>query len=400
MRVGVLGETVLVVEYENVRYNHNELDAMGVVAGLAAGSAGAGIENVWLVTKRKDIRMLRVSAPLAPLRAWLAGGNVTPPFTVDNDTSAIDSVRFSEGESNPGWLNASLMLYPGLTTFVGTEVGVFDYLLSIKPDLLLTAWKGGVLNARWDLPVSWSNNLEDGKAYRGSRQPAQMERLMLFQAVKLLPNVMLNLGAGMVVHDRYGMLNEAIWNPGGGNHRLRAVQGWNKDGTTHKKSDLLFASYRYYYAPLDLSLEGSGGKFWAEDKGFSLEMKRFWEDTSVSLYFKRTKGVDHKLWQVAGIQFSFPLTPRRDMQPMARMQLRGNEEWSYGQETTLKNNNVNSPRGSLNYLSPYPLAVNPQPAAALGRSFYNRDRLSEAYILSHSERIKEAWGKFKGDFGF
>lgn len=131
---------------------------------------------------------------------------------------------------------------------------------------------------------------------------------------------------------------------------------------------MLLGSYRYYYSPLDISLEGSAGKFWAEDVGFSLELKRFWEDTAVSLYFKDTTGTDHKNWKAAGIQFSFPLTPRRDMKPLAKIQVRGSDEWSFGQETTFKNNNVNSSRGSLNYLPPtHWLLIRNHPPPCIGR---------------------------------
>jgi hypothetical protein len=38
---------------------------------------------------------------------------------------------------------------------------------------------------------------------------------MLFQGIKPLPTVMLQLGAGQVLRDRNGMLNEALWSPGG-----------------------------------------------------------------------------------------------------------------------------------------------------------------------------------------
>jgi len=397
VRVGSSGRT-LVVEYENTNFNHNELDALGLVAGLSCQEAPGSFDTLQMVVKRRNIRTATVSVPLQSLREFLAGPQGTPDLRdqlkVDLSGREASDAVFLDGERNSGVFNTSLLLAPGLATFIGTENGAFDYLLSLKPELNTMLWKGGLLGARWDIPLSWSSNLDDGKPYRGSRHPAQMERLMLFQAAQPLPGVMLNLGAGMVVHDRYGMLNEALWSPGDGQHRFRVVQGWNEDSHTHLKSELYLGAYRYYYSPLDLSLEGTAGKFWAEDKGFSLELKRFWQDTAVSLYFKDTKGTDSKSWKAVGLQFSFPLTPRQDMKPIAKLQLRGSDEWSYAQESTLKNNNYNNPRGSLNYLAPYPLAINPQPTQALYRSFYNRDRLSEAYILQHLERLREAWLKY------
>ena len=75
VRVGLLGKT-LVVEYENVRYNHNELDAVGVVAGITGQTAGTSAEQLRLVVKRKGLALLQIDAPHLPLRDWLEGSDL------------------------------------------------------------------------------------------------------------------------------------------------------------------------------------------------------------------------------------------------------------------------------------------------------------------------------------
>jgi hypothetical protein len=112
-------------------------------------------------------------------------------------------------------------------------------------------------------------------------------------------------------------------------------------------------------------------------------------DASASLYYKNSTGSDDHHWQSAGIQFSFPLTPREDMKNYYRMQVRGADEWSYAQETTLT-----SSSNKLNDLPPYALAINPQPPTALYRIYYNRDRLSSEYVKSHIYRLREAWMRY------
>ncbi len=386
-------DKMLVVEYENSIFNHNELDALGVVAGLSCMAAPEEFNTLRLVTKKRNIVMMSMTVPLNGFRNYLerSVGHQELKDRLILDFNKIDdkNVRFVSGDDNSGVFNTSLILAPGLTTFIGTDFGVFDYLFSLRPELTTQLWKGAAINARWDIPVSWSNSLEDGEPFRSSRKPAQMERLMLFQAVKPLPSVMLNFGAGMVANKQYGMLNEAVWSPGDGSHQFRVVQGLNEDDVSKRRADLLLGSYRYYYGPLDLSLEGTFGKFLSEDVGGKLELKRFWEDTSVSFYYKDTKGADDIKWQAVGIQFSFPLTPRRDMKPVAKLQLRGTESWSYTHETTLIDEN------GMNALPSYALAGAPQPSTSLYRSFLNQDRLNENYIKSHLGHLREAWLKYK-----
>jgi hypothetical protein len=356
-------------------------------------------DKLTLVVRRRNIALMQLSAPLASFRSFYQDAALEELRDTIRISSAVDTegVRYLKGERNASLLKTSLVLAPGLTTWVGTEVGVFDYLLSLKPELSVQGWKGAVLNARWDIPLSWSDNLEDGKTFRGSRNGTQLERLMLFQGFKPMPDVMVNLGLGMVQHDVNGTLNELTWSPGAGAHRFRVAQSWTEHAQTHQRSEVYLGSYRYYFSPLDLSLEATGGKFLAQDRGFVFELKRYFADTAVSLYYKNSEATDGKKWQAVGIQFAFPLTPRRDMKPYI-VQLRGADEWSYAQETTLKNKNVSGDRrGALNFLAPYPLTLTPNPTAGLLQAYENRDRLNAPYIRSHLERLRESWLKYKED---
>jgi hypothetical protein len=115
-------------------------------------------------------------------------------------------------------------------------------------------------------------------------------------------------------------------------------------------------------------------------------MKRFFGDTAVSAYYKNTTTEAGKHWQAAGVQLAFPLTPRRDFK-IGPLQVRGTDEFAYSQESTL----VSGDRKTTNDVISQSLAVNPQPTAALYRSYYNRDRLSSGYLEQHLDRLREAW---------
>jgi hypothetical protein len=402
VRVGADAEkALLVIEYENSRYNHNELDALGVVAGLAVDTVTTDFEIIQLIIRKKGIRLLQVSAALSDFRKFLhdtgksaqlyGSLEITPEVVIDK------AVRFIDGDANSSLLKSELVVYPGLKTYVGTEVGVFDYLLSVKPDYYLNLWKGAVVNARFDIPVSWSQNFNDGKVFRNSRESSQADRFMLFQAIKATPRVMLNLGAGMILHDTYGTVNELMWTPGDGNHRFLLKQVYTSSSdpqALYQSNRAYLGSYRYYFGPLDLHLEGTAGQFLDNDRGFSIELKRFFGDTAFSLFYKNSwteakTNVDREHVQMGGVQISIPLTPRRDMKPSI-VQVKGSNEWSYVQETKIVTpgnaNNVNTSIG-----------MDPQMGYNLERVYYNRDRLSEEYIRMHLPRLRDAYLTYRLD---
>jgi hypothetical protein len=386
LRVGEGDGGVLVVEYENGRYSNNELDGMGVVAGIAAEMAPEGFESLRLVLLKKGIKIFQVTAPVSAIKEFMADAageaKLREALRATPELTGNAGVHFVAEVVNPGWLRPQLVLYPELKTFIGMENSPADYLLSLRPDLYLPLWKGAVANARWDIPLSWNDGFDDGQPLRGSRTPSQMDRLMLFQAVSLAPTLMANIGAGMIVHDGYGTLNELLWQPGDGTHRFRLRQAFADNSHTHARSEVYLGAYRYRYAPLDLSLEATAGRFWSRDTGFTLELKRFFGDTAFSVYYKDVRSDSSERIHAGGVQFSFPLTLRREMNP-SPVQLKGNDEWNYAQETEIASKGLNQVGRAI--------AINPQPYFNLGTVFYNRDRLTESYLKLHLLRLRDAY---------
>jgi hypothetical protein len=119
-----------------------------------------------------------------------------------------------------------------------------------------------------------------------------------------------------------------------------------------------------------------------------VELKRYFGDTLFSVYYKDVETAQSKHVQAGGIRFSFPLTPRRDMKATIA-QVKGMDNWSYAQETVI------AARGKeRNWLDVPPLAINPVPAYNISDVFYNRDRLSEAYIKLHLLRLRDAYLRY------
>jgi hypothetical protein len=112
-------------------------------------------------------------------------------------------------------------------------------------------------------------------------------------------------------------------------------------------------------------------------------MKRFFGDTSFSVYYADTRTSLHEDVRIGGVMIAFPLTPRRDMKP-GLVQLKGTDEWSYSQETRIVN-------GGVTNNVPTSAGVDPTPPYNLERVFFNRDRLSEPYVRKHLLRLRDAY---------
>jgi len=400
VRVGVKDRTILYLEYENNRYNHNQLDGLGLVLGVAVTMSPPELVSFIAVMKEVNIPMIELRAPMQAYRYFLS--DLEPikfsvmkyflqelKITQDISTSDYEGVRFVGGDDNSSQFKTRLIIDPGLQTHVGTEVGVFDWLLSVNPDALLNVWKGGVINARWNIPVVWSTNYDDRKTFRNDRKDAHMERLLLQQAFKIVPTVMTQFSGGMYLENNNGIMNETVWTPGIGQHRFKLTTGYLRDTNLESDRKIYLGSYRYYYDELDLSFEATYGQYVYQDSGITLEMKRFFGDTAISLFYMDCGSRPGD--RAVGIRIALPLTPRRDMKP-SYLQVKGPDAWSHQVRIAAVSEGIGPYKRNL--------TVIPQTTNSLDQAYYNRDRLSELYIKKHLLRLRDAyatWGVEKGE---
>lgn len=392
VRVGANGNDLLVVEYENARYNQSQLDGMGVVLGMVVDSAPQDFKTVRLVLKVQDLPIIQVSAPASTLRMFFreAGRNETFSDLVEVSYAIADNrdVTYVAEASFATWFRSRLVLAPRLKTFVATEVSSLDYLLSFAPALYVDLWKGAVLNASATIPFAWSKGFDDGQPFRNSRTDAQFESVMLSQAIaiKPFPGVMLSLGGGMIQHDTYGDLFEAYWYSKEGNHRLGFQQGFGKDNVYNFNRTAYLGSYRYTYTPLDTSLTLTGGSFWDNDTGVRADLSRFFGDTSFSVYYKYSRTTNNQNYQIGGVQISFPLTLRQGMKPYP-VQVKGPDEWSYHLETVTHGPTAANTVGVA-------IGATPPAAENIPKDYYDRDRLTPDYVKTHLLRVRDAYVRY------
>ncbi|GAL37570.1 hypothetical protein JCM19240_717 [Vibrio maritimus] len=96
-----------------------------------------------------------------------------------------------------------------------------------------------------------------------------------------------------------------------GTHKFGFEASYYRDKRSEFDENItpVLGSYRYYLSQYDWALEANAGQYWAGDKGFTVTSKHWFGDTSVNIYYQHTDK------SFAGLSFSIPLTPRKDMAP-------------------------------------------------------------------------------------
>lgn len=313
VRVGADG-TTLVVEYENEVYNHSEADGLGVVLAAIGARRLEGFTRFSVNLHRSRIALAelsgRIDAGGQPVTSSLAFGWRAPHRAV---AWASEKVR------NSSLFHFRGVIAPGLLYDVATEVGLFDYVFSMRPEVQVGIWPGANAYAVWDIPVLWSANFDAGRAFANDRRDPRLDYALLQQVVPLAPGLTAMVGGGAYATDSLGGLGEVLWAPGSGHHAL-GVQGAymrESSGVEHRS---VTGSYRVHVPWLDLVGVVRGGQFFFEDRGFRAELSRFFGDTSIGVFYADTGR------RILGIQMSVPLGPRRDMRP-GLVQVRGARRW-------------------------------------------------------------------------
>lgn len=417
VRVG-FSDNVVYVEYENHRYNHNELDALGLVMGVTAVETPESLNWMVVLVKKDNLPVIEIKIPTEGYRDFLMGpkdsnklsvwpisvGSLWSKMTISNVNNSLDyyNVQWIDlNQQNNPW--ARITLFPAVPSyFLATEFNLLDYALVWNSEIEMPIWKGGVLNTAWSLPLSHSKNLEEGNVFGRFFPEPEIYNLWLQQGTRPSSNVFNLTGLGMNRLDKtdyFGLYNDISWIPNSGDHRLFAELGYFRNFNetdnqpywkNQKQRTIAMASYRYFYTPLDLALDATIGKFWFKDHGIVLKGSRFFGDVSITLYYIQTKGGQTSEVglndRVAGLTFGIPLTPRQDMKP-GLVQVKGNERWYMGLETTI------AKQGQANYLNP-DLAIAPSFTRSINRNYINYGRLSPSYIRNHILRLREAYARW------
>jgi hypothetical protein len=389
VRDGASGPTIA-VEYENHRYAHNEVDALGLVLGLAAELAPAGADRVHALSLKEGLPVFSTSVSAAAYRAFLHGG------PVDSMRGSLVWERSPSGTPTPTrWVvqeptSASMVrieVKPDLRYTMGTEVGPFDYSLAANVQAIVPLWKGARVYSSYIQPLSDSVNMQEGGLFANSRQIAGVKTVALQQSFWAGNYVLASAAVGKFHYDNVGVQTEAVaFVPGTDDHlRLRAT-GYNKapGGVVGSTDSAVSGSYRRMLTPT-MSLELGAQRYSDGSSGPSIEWNQWFGDVAVQVNY-RHGGLN----KFAGLQLSFPLTPRRGMKPGA-VTLAGTPLYSQGIRTEITR--ADQP---INRVTPDAVR-NLQTDTSLELELLNGGRLSQSYLESQAYRMRQSFLMYARD---
>ena len=169
-----------------------------------------------------------------------------------------------------------------------------------------------------------------------------------------------------------------------GRHKVGITSGSFQNEEEQSKKERSYKLLNYRFANNDQQTavtEVMQGKFWAGDKGFSINQRFWYGDTSLSIYFRRTRMLESKvLVSFAGLQLAFPFTPREN-RSLEYVGLRGVNQWTYALESRVldRQNFITGGMGEV-----------PRVGDSLVTTF-NRDRNSTRYYESNMDRLRNAY---------
>ncbi len=374
---------VVVVEYENRRYNRNELDALGLVLGLAATRTPAVVTHMSVIVKKVNIPVLQFSATVHDYLAFLNEQMTAQTFAQQVHISqqvqwpiGAATVEASTPISNRSWLKLDAFLRPRIETTILTEVGVADLRFSLLPYAYTQFTHGTVVNVRAALHAT------QPAGFPGPLGDPEVDRVLLHQALRLplgswssWVTGLTQVSIGRFDSEEVGIADETALTLWEGVFFAKGTLARVGPSYSDLNRWVALANGRARYPAWDLTLSVTAGRFLDGDQGVTVDLSRFFGNTEIGIFLRHS---DHG--SLAGLRFAIPLTLGKELPPW-RVRPRLPDVFAYEQRTTVftERNVIRNDIGRT-------LTTDHD----IERVYWNRDRLYPAYIRQHVDTLKEA----------
>jgi Exopolysaccharide biosynthesis protein YbjH len=383
VRVGRLADGTWVVQYQNRRFGQNEVDALGVVTGLAVQAAPEDLKSLVVMALKQGQPVLTLRTEPGVWRNFLRNGlpglarGLTQVQRGDGlQGKAVDWMSDELG----GASRAQLQLSPELAYTIGTEFGMADYSLAARAMVTVPLWRGAQLVVAGQQILTSSRQAEPTGVYGTLRQSEGLHTLALQQSFWWGQRAVFSGSIGRFEFGAVGAEGTAlVFVPGRDDViRLRG-RAVDRAPDLPRGADLAGAmSYRWVASPT-LSAEVGMQRFTDGGSGPTAVFTRWWGDVGAHLFYRQTE------WRkYAGVEFSIPLTPR-SVRAVGPVHVQGVPSWTRGVRSMVDN--------PANFVEPR-RARDLQLTWDLETQALNAGRLGPEYVLDQLPRMREAFATY------
>ncbi len=401
VQVGVSNDKVLVA-LESRRYNHNQMDGLGVAMGIISSHFGTNsAQEMGLSSERVELMLLANQKPVVSVQTdascyqgFVNGSAVCNDiqFSTKNLSDKLELVEWKTGRVNSGTLDSQLVLSPMVRHGVATEFGVYDYSFAMSSNLYTFLWSGAAVDIRHILPLAESDDFEEGGYFEDSAYENEIDRAMVHQFFRLpYVDVANQVSLGLVKTDYVGARSESAWFSPSGAHALGLEMSYfqhmddkDKNGYANPDRQTFLTRYTFSMPEWDWQFNATAGEFWKGDVGAKFTTSHWFEDIEVSASYQVTKFNDIDEEQFVTVAVKLPLTPWRDMSP-GLLQVRGNEAYDFNVSTRVGND--------ANYLSTGQGDELVMDNSML-RRYFNRGRYGSDYFEENKIRMRNAYLRY------
>ncbi|MBT0029174.1 YjbH domain-containing protein [Vibrio alginolyticus] len=401
IQIGLLNQTT-VVALENRRYNHNQVDGLGVAMGIISSHLGQNaVSEVGGDSERIELFMLANQKPVVSVQAnstcyqsFINGSAACEDikFTTRDLAEKLELVNWKTERVNSGALDSQLVFSPMVRHAVATEFGVYDYSFAMSSNLYTYLWSGAAVDVRHILPLAETDDYEKWGYFEDSAYENDIERAMLHQFFRLpYVDIANQVSIGLAKTDYIGARSESTWFSQSGAHALSLEMSYfqhvdEKDENGYETLDRQTSLARYTFSmpEWDWQFNATAGEFWRGDVGAKLTTSHWFEDIEVSATYQVTKYKDTDEEQFVAVSVKLPLTPWRDMSP-GLLQVRGNEAYDFNVMTRVGND--------VNFLSDGQGDELIMDNSML-RRYFNRGRYGSDYFEENKIRLRNAYLRY------
>lgn len=379
VRVGRLADGGWAVTYQNRRFGRNEVDALGVVAGVAAQAAPASVQRLVVVALKQGQPVLTLRTEAAAWREFLRTGASAALRDVTRVLrgNALDAQVDWLSDQATGGTRVQLQISPEVAYSVGTEIGMVNYVMAGRVQATAPLWPGGqlVVMGQQILADSRQGQADGGLAVM--RPPEGLQTLALHQTLWLGRQAVLGTALGRFEYGAWGVESEAIGFVAGRDDvvRLRGRAVVKTDRLPSGADIAGAASYRWVGTP-NLWVEAGLQRYTDGSTGPTAVVSRWWGDIGTHLFYRRGGAR-----QYVGIEFTVPLTPRSVL-PVGDVHVSGDAAWTRGLRTLVAN--------PINAVEPTKVR-DLRLAYDLDARTLNAGRLGPEYVISQMPRMREAF---------